>query len=755
MNQLPPLQQILGTDKRNPVFTIYRDANGQILHVYYGGRLLEKVPDDKGHPEYKLLLARLFNAGVKAKALEDVFGVDHKTMKRWGSALKSGDPELLMRVLAGREANRKLSLEIRSYIEMRFPTIYQGTRYAYSKRIRQEIERVFGKKISGETIRPLLKDLKEKERSKAEPIEPELVAKNRENRCDCLEPKDAKETEIEEVCSDYSVSSHSETNDAIVKNRKGLPSFCEKKGVRFCHHLGVLLFSSMLLRVEAVVGEGGWVIKQWLAAILLGAVNIEQSKLLDFDDLRFLLGQIIRFPHSQRLELGRLAMPETVERLIQFNAKEVNASSVSDLYYDPHTKRYTGMQKVLKGWCPGIRLADKALHMDFIHTSQGCPVYIEHADNYEDLRQRFMKTANQFRDLSGIEKRKVLTFIIDRGIYGHDFFQEIILSESYHVITWEKGYQLGTWKSDEVKGSFILERSRNRADDIKKYTFEYMDQPWEKDVDMRQLKVRATNPEGRTIEVSVLTDDKDRHAEEVIALIFRRWIQENDFKYLDKHFGINEITSYATTQYKLLKENLEDKQMKSGAYKALEEEKRQIQKEFGRLLLQEHQNPRKSPGRRKKIQTIDQCLQDIKAKMNTTEKEISRLQYFIDQQYVRLDTRNKMLMDMLKLIARNTFYKELAPFKRMYDNYRDDHALFRNLTHAHGLVFQQSDSVEAVLFPTAHYPPKLRRIMEVLLDEINETKPSMPDGSGRSLRFRLGEKSGIKLAIVPEQNGAF
>ena len=106
MDQLPPLQQILGTDKRNPVFTIYRDANEQILHVYYGGRLLEKVPDDKGDPEYKLLLARLFNAGVKAKALEDVFGVDHKTMKRWGSALKSSDPELLMRVLAGREANR-------------------------------------------------------------------------------------------------------------------------------------------------------------------------------------------------------------------------------------------------------------------------------------------------------------------------------------------------------------------------------------------------------------------------------------------------------------------------------------------------------------------------------------------------------------------------------------------------------------------------------------------------------------------------
>jgi len=27
-----------------------------------------------------------------------------------------------------------------------------------------------------------------------------------------------------------------------------------------------------------------------------------------------------------------------------------------------------------------------------------------------------------------------------------------------------------------------------------------------------------------------------------VHLIFNRWIQENDFKYLDKHFGINQLT---------------------------------------------------------------------------------------------------------------------------------------------------------------------------------------------------------------------
>jgi len=34
-----------------------------------------------------------------------------------------------------------------------------------------------------------------------------------------------------------------------------------------------------------------------------------------------------------------------------------------------------------------------------------------------------------------------------------------------------------------------------------------MDQSWGKNADMRQLKVRATNPEGRTIEVGVFTPD--------------------------------------------------------------------------------------------------------------------------------------------------------------------------------------------------------------------------------------------------------
>jgi len=71
------------------------------------------------------------------------------------------------------------------------------------------------------------------------------------------------------------------------------------------------------------------------------------------------------------------------------------------------------------------------------------------------------------------------------------------------------------------------------------------------------------------VEVGILTDDRNRAASQIIHLMFHRWTQENDFKYLDEHFGINPITRYASVAYENLQGQVEQKQSKSGADKAL------------------------------------------------------------------------------------------------------------------------------------------------------------------------------------------
>ena len=59
------LQCIIGVDKKNPVFTIYREVTNQQLHVYYGQERLEVLADCRESLSYKLLVARLYNAGIK------------------------------------------------------------------------------------------------------------------------------------------------------------------------------------------------------------------------------------------------------------------------------------------------------------------------------------------------------------------------------------------------------------------------------------------------------------------------------------------------------------------------------------------------------------------------------------------------------------------------------------------------------------------------------------------------------------------
>ena len=54
--QKPHLQKIIGVDKKNPVFTLWRDPESSGgIHVYFGTELMEVVPDDRNNPQFKLM----------------------------------------------------------------------------------------------------------------------------------------------------------------------------------------------------------------------------------------------------------------------------------------------------------------------------------------------------------------------------------------------------------------------------------------------------------------------------------------------------------------------------------------------------------------------------------------------------------------------------------------------------------------------------------------------------------------------------
>ncbi len=125
-------------------------------------------------------------------------------------------------------------------------------------------------------------------------------------------------------------------------------------------------------------------------------------------------------------------------------------------------------------------------------------------------------------------------------------------------------------------GQTTITRYRNSSTDVRLYHFEYIDGPWEQNSKLRQIVVQATDDKGRAIQVAILIDDLKRAAIEIIKSMFQRWLQENEFKYLDKYFGINQITSYRSIEYEQLRGQVEDREVKSADRKALDQKLKQV-----------------------------------------------------------------------------------------------------------------------------------------------------------------------------------
>ena len=291
--------------------------------------------------------------------------------------------------------------------------------------------------------------------------------------------------------------------------------------------------------------------------------------------------------------------------------------------------------------------------------------------------------------------------------------------------------------------------------------------------------------------MAILTDERLRPAAEVIGLIFNRWIQENDFKYLDKHYGINQLTSYRVIPYEQLKGQVTDREVVSGQCQALRQEGKDLRQKQARwLLLQEkcdhaaaqrqkqltelerrqaeaqthaptvppqiaklrraHQPyEAKSQPRREQIRTWSLALAQLEERAAQHQAKVSRLDTMIAANMVRLEPQSKRLMDTLRITVRNLFYRALEPFKKAYDNYRDDHDYFRRLTLSSGVLEMGAERVTVHLLPTVNYSPQLRRIIAKVLEQVNQEELQLPDGTGRKRRFRLGHRSELQVAIHP------
>ena len=103
--------------------------------------------------------------------------------------------------------------------------------------------------------------------------------------------------------------------------------------------------------------------------------------------------------NHQRCLLGELADTETAGSLLKGNGRLLDLSQKDLFYFDPHAEEYTEVLKTLKGWSGGLHRVNKIINMDFIHTECGEPCFVQHADNFYDMRERFFMGITAFRSI--------------------------------------------------------------------------------------------------------------------------------------------------------------------------------------------------------------------------------------------------------------------------------------------------------------------------------------------------------------------
>ncbi len=467
MNNIQPL--LLSRNNAATDLSLMLWSDGRDIFAFLDTALLERVSCSAEKLEYKFLVGRMVNAGHRLTELKNAFGHDARTMKRWGAALQSDEPEFIGRVFSGRGGRGKINPALKRYVTRRYLKLHRNGDRRYREKIRKEVDEYFSEELSGETLRKLFRE-----------------ADNATGRCPgkvstgCVENPNP------------SVNCLRERNQST-KNPSALEPPPEvfsgvSKLIRGVHHAGMALFLVMLELFLRERPSSATVQSQWVGQILQGAVNIEQSRMISADDLARFTDVVEPGIEPQRRLLRQLSGADAVADIYAANARLLaDGPGKGDLFYcDPHSKEYTGGLDVLKGWCGNRHGIVKVMYMDAIHTESGRPCFVQHYSPYYDLRERFFMTLAMFDRTFPATAGTGRTFVLDRGIYGLETIR-LFLKCGDHLITWEKGYSGDGWSDASKTTRFARFRSRNDADDLHRYIFECQETAWDRDGGVRRI----------------------------------------------------------------------------------------------------------------------------------------------------------------------------------------------------------------------------------------------------------------------------
>jgi hypothetical protein len=410
--------------------------------------------------------------------------------------------------------------------------------------------------------------------------------------------------------------------------------------------------------------------------------------------LRRKLAELV--PQGRSVEFGQRLARRLVEQSLVATAA---------LYVDGHMKVYAGKRKLGKTWNTQRRLPLPGFNSFFVGDAGGRPLLFLTEEAGVSLTQAMPEIVEAIRGALGNRR---FTVVFDRGGFDGKLFQWLD-GEGIDFIT----YQVGTAKLED----HAFRRRRARLEGQRCY-FELAEDvvkvnrlgPW------RRIVVRR--PDG--YQLPILTSSL-APAASIVALADKRWRQENFFKYMRQHKGLDQIASYQ------FEEVSGDRQLPNPARGQLQRQIRSLARELeqqradlGKAVLQQP-DPQQLAQASAAISALQDQLAELRSSLRNAPSHVPA-----DQAPRRdfLKLEQKTILDRFKLTAYQAEQWMLERLLVHYPNHHDAHALLRDFAQLSGDMRFQGGRIQITLDPPD--TPSHCRALAALCADLNQYQAVFP-----------------------------
>jgi transposase len=453
----------------------------------------------------------------------------------------------------------------------------------------------------------------------------------------------------------------------------------------------------------------------------LGGSTVEAAKHLTRESLGALVGAG-RAPcvKTLRRKLAELVPQKMAGQFLERLSRTFVASGIvgtAYLYVDGHLQVYTGKAKLAHQWSTRHRIACRGLMRYFVNDEQGRPLLFVPEALSGSLAKALPAVVEAVREILG---ERPFTLIFDRGGYDAKLFAWL-KRQGIDFITYQKG------DPALAKEAFGRREARFEGKRVRFWIAE--DQilfaktgPW------RRVVVRTKSGHQTPILTSL---GPEVGAARIACLMFARWRQENFFRYLRSHLGIDALVSYAfgaapgetliaNPERKALDRLIAAKKKELAAARAL----------LGEALAAAPAT--RSAGLRglraaesetlRAVEALEADLELLKTRRWMLATHVPLAEADTDADVALLEA--KTIVDAIKIAAYNA---EEWLTDRLANHYRNPHDirdLLRNFIHLSGEITTTSAGVSVRL--DAPDTPAHRRALEGLCEELNALRAPFP-----------------------------